>query len=89
MKVTVIGKEIQAGSFVDKDTKQQVSYDNTIIYGIYKGEHIEGTGCKALKCPTHMVVSAGVDVGDVVVADIDRKYDKVYALDVVKKGGKE
>ena len=86
MKLTVIGKERVAGSFVDKDTKQLVSYDNTMVYGIYKGENVEGTACKALKCKTEMVENAGIDVGDIIVADVDRKYDKVYAVDVVKKG---
>ena len=87
MKVQVIGKERVEGSFVDKDTKELVTYDNTIVYGIYNGENVEGTACKALKCKTDMVEKAGVDVGDIIVADVDRKYDKVYALDVVKKGG--
>lgn len=87
MKVQVIGKERVAGSFIDKDTKELVSYDNTIVYGIYNDEKVEGTACKALKCKTEMVEKAGVDVGDIIVADVDRKYDKVYALDVVKKGG--
>ena len=86
MKMTVIGKERVAGSFVDKDTKELVSYDNTMVYGIFKDEKVEGTACKALKIKTEMVEKAGIDVGDVIVADIDRKYDKVYAVDVVKKG---
>lgn len=86
MKVTVIGKERVAGSFTDKDTKELVSYDNTMVYGIFKDEKVEGTACKALKIKTEMVEKAGIDVGDVIVADIDRKYDKVYAVDVVKKG---
>lgn len=89
MKVTVIGKERVSGEFIDKETKEKVSYDNTMVYGVYKDENVEGTACKALKCKTEMVQKAGIDVGDVIVADIDRKYDKVYALDVVKKGGKE
>ena len=88
MKLTVIGKERVAGSFVDKDTKQLVSYDNTMVYGIYKDAKVEGTACKALKIKTDMAENAGIDVGDVIVADVDRKYDKVYAVDVVKKGEK-
>lgn len=87
MKVQVIGKERVEGSFIDKDTKELVTYDNTIVYGIYNGENVEGTACKALKCKTEMVEEAGVDVGDIIFADVDRKYDKVYAVDVVKKGG--
>lgn len=86
MKLQVIGKERVAGSFVDKETKELVSYDNTMVYGIYKDENVEGTACKALKVKTEMVEKAGVDVGDIIVADVDRKYDKVYAVDVVKKG---
>lgn len=89
MKATVIGKERVDGSFTAKDTGELVFYDNTMLYCIYNNDNVEGTACKALKCKTDMVKTAGVDVGDIIVADVDRKYDKVFALDVVKKGGSD
>lgn len=89
MKVTVIGKKRSAGDFIDRETKQQVVYDNTHLYCIAKDSDVEGTYCIDLKCKTAVVEEAGINVGDTIVADVDNKYQKygkVYSVDVVKKG---
>lgn len=86
MKLLVVGMERKQGNFIAKDTNQQVDYDNTIIYGVGVREGVKGQFVAEFKVKTERAVSLGVDVGDVIVADVDRKYGKVLDLDIVKKG---
>lgn len=83
MKVQVIGKERKDGDFIDKETKEQVVYDNTILYGVGTRKGVEGHFCAEMKIKTED--AADVEVGDVIVADVDR-WGKVLGLDIIKKG---